>query len=117
MYFDPLRLSRAGFCILATTLALTAQVSPRIAKPVGPATVRLGGTTHPLASPANEIGRAAGDLPMTRMMLQLSSGADGEAAVEQLIADQHDPKSARYHQWLTPEQFGAQFGPAQPDSR
>ena len=82
---------------------------------MGPATVRLGGTTHPLASPANEIGRAAGDLPMTRMMLQLSSGADGEAALEQLIADQHDPKSARYHQWLTPEQFGAQFGPAQPD--
>ncbi len=34
-----------------------------------------------------------------------------QAGLEALIAQQQDPKSANYHKWLTPAQFGAQFGP------
>ena len=34
-----------------------------------------------------------------------------EAGLDALIARQQDPKSASYHKWLTPAQFGAQFGP------
>ncbi len=107
----------AGACLLlfAATLTLNAQVRPRINRPVTGASVRLGGTTHPLAAPSNEIGRAQGDLPMERMLLQLSSGPDQDAALAQLLDDQNDPAAARYHQWLTPEQFGQQFGPAQSD--
>ena len=33
-----------------------------------------------------------------------------DAALTQLLEDQQNPASPRYHQWLTPEQFGAQFG-------
>jgi subtilase family serine protease len=33
-------------------------------------------------------------------------------ALDALVADQQNPRSANYRKWLTPEQFGAQFGPA-----
>ena len=33
-----------------------------------------------------------------------------QAALTQLLIDLQDPSSPRYHQWLTPEQFGDQFG-------
>jgi subtilase family serine protease len=32
------------------------------------------------------------------------------ADLTQLLADQQDPKSSHYHQWLTPEEYGARFG-------
>ena len=35
--------------------------------------------------------------------------------MQQLLAQQQDPTSANYHQWLTPQQFGQQFGPADQD--
>jgi subtilase family serine protease len=34
-----------------------------------------------------------------------------QAALEQLVAQQTDPSSPSYHQWLSPAQFKAQFGP------
>ena len=33
------------------------------------------------------------------------------AALDQLLTDQQTPDSAKYHQWLTPAQVEAQFGP------
>jgi subtilase family serine protease len=44
------------------------------------------------------------------MALYLKPTADQDAAMTQLIADQQNPASPSYHQWLTPEQFGARFG-------
>ena len=35
-----------------------------------------------------------------------------EAALDALIEQQQNSKSASYHKWLTPAQFGAQFGPS-----
>ncbi|MGD0144361.1 MAG: protease pro-enzyme activation domain-containing protein, partial [Rhizomicrobium sp.] len=34
------------------------------------------------------------------------------SGLEALVAAQSDPKSSQYHKWLTPAQFGAQFGPS-----
>ncbi len=45
----------------------------------------------------------------------LSRAPAVEAAFEQLLADQVNPSSARYHQWLTPAQVGTLYGPAQSD--
>jgi subtilase family serine protease len=33
-----------------------------------------------------------------------------EKALDQLLADQQDPKSAQYQRWLTPAEFGRRFG-------
>src|SRR5450631_924660 len=52
---------------------------------------------------------------MERIQMQLSSSPEQEAALAQLLVEQHDPASNRFQQWLTPEQFGEQFGPAQQD--
>lgn len=109
------RRAGAGVLAIVTTCALQAQVQPRIHGSVTAARVRLGGTTHPLANSANDIGRAAASLRMDRIMLQLSASPDAETALDQLIADQQNPNSPHFHQWLTPAQFGQQFGPAQSD--
>jgi subtilase family serine protease len=37
------------------------------------------------------------------------------AALDQLLRDQTDSTSPKYHQWLTPAQFKAQFGPSRSD--
>ncbi len=91
-------------------------MGPRIVgRPDNSALVRIPGSTHPLVAVAKEIGRAPESLPMERILLQLSSSSGQLAGLEQLMADQQDPASPRYHAWLTPEQFGEQYGVVQED--
>jgi len=52
---------------------------------------------------------------MERMLLVLKRSDDQEAALSKLLDDQQDRASPKYHQWLTPEQFGKQFGPTDTD--
>lgn len=47
--------------------------------------------------------------------MQLSSSPEQQAALEELLAGQHDAASPHFQEWLTPEQFGERFGPAQQD--
>lgn len=75
----------------------------------------LKGNTHPLARPEFDLGTAPASLPMERMLLVLKRGPDQETALRQLIDDQQDKNSPNYHKWMTPEQFGAQFGPTDSD--
>ncbi len=44
------------------------------------------------------------------MLLVLQSSAAQQAALDALVEAQQDPSSPQYHQWLTPAEFGAQFG-------
>ncbi len=77
--------------------------------------VALKGNTHPLARAEFDQGLAPESLPMNRMMLLLKRSPDQEASLEQLIDQQQDKSSANYHKWLTPAQFGMEFGPADAD--
>ena len=52
---------------------------------------------------------------MERMLLVLKRSDAQESALQSLLDAQHDPNSPGYHQWLTPEQFGRQFGPSDQD--
>src|ERR1035437_773406 len=52
---------------------------------------------------------------MERIQLQLSSSPEQQAALEQLLAGQQDSAAPHFQEWLTPEQFGERFGPAQQD--
>jgi hypothetical protein len=79
------------------------------------ALVTLRGNTHPLAQPQFDQGAAPPDLPMARMLLVLRRSDAQEAALEKLLDDQQDRNSTSYHQWLTPDQFGQQFGPSDQD--
>jgi subtilase family serine protease len=75
----------------------------------------LKGNTHPLARAQFDQGAAPSDLPMERMWLVLKRSPDQEAALRKLLDDQQDKTSPSYHKWLTPEQFGQHFGPADSD--
>lgn len=77
--------------------------------------VRLKGNVHPLARPEFDHGAVSASLPLQRMLLMLKRSADQETALSQLLLDQQNANSPNYHKWLTPEQFGAQFGPADAD--
>ena len=75
----------------------------------------LKGNTHPLARAQFDRGVAPPDLPMQRMLLVLKRSDEQESALRKLLDDQQDKASPNYHKWLTPEQFGRQFGPADQD--
>ncbi|HEV2520908.1 MAG TPA: Ig-like domain repeat protein [Candidatus Acidoferrales bacterium] len=79
------------------------------------ALVTLRGNTHPLAQPRFDRGAAPPDLPMSRMLLVLKRSTEQESALQKLLDDQQDQNSPSYHQWLTPDQFGQQFGPSDAD--
>jgi hypothetical protein len=78
-------------------------------------TVPLRGTVHPLAQSRFDRGAVPNSFPAERMLLMLHRPPDREAGLQQFLQRVHTPGSASYHQWLTPEQFGDQFGPADSD--
>jgi subtilase family serine protease len=76
---------------------------------------RLRGNTHPLARPEFDLGTAEASLPMKRMLLVLKRSLDQEHQLRKLLDDQQDKASPNYHEWLTPQQYGEQFGPSESD--
>lgn len=93
------------------TIARAAQPTDRIRGPIDDAaTVTLPGHVRPEVAAATSIGPAEGELPMEHMILTLKGDAAQEAALATLLRDQQDPQSPRYHKFLTPQQFGQQFG-------
>ena len=76
---------------------------------------RLRGNTHPLTRTEADAGEAPADLPMRRMLLILKRSPEQEASLKTLLDQQQDKHSPNYHRWLTPEEFGQQFGAADQD--
>jgi hypothetical protein len=77
--------------------------------------VTLKGNVHPFANAKNDRGQVSPDLPMTDLILVLSRDPAQQAAFEKFVASQYDSNSPNFHQWLTPDQVGADFGPSQTD--
>jgi subtilase family serine protease len=98
------------------SLAQTRAVRARVTQPVDLNNlVTLRGNVHPWARPEFDQGVAPDDLPMERMLLVLQRGPEQEATLRQMLDEQQVKSSPLFHQWLTPEQFGQQFGPADSD--
>jgi subtilase family serine protease len=119
------RNSRGWQVLLATALVLfmaglaAAQgnpVRPRITDRIDETRlIVLQGNTHPLARPQFDQGAAPPNLPMDRMLLILQRSPEQEAALQDLLEQQQTSLSPNHHKWLTPDQFGQQFGPADQD--
>jgi hypothetical protein len=75
----------------------------------------LRGNVHPMARAQFDRGAAADAQPVTRILLLLQRSAEQEAALRQLMEEQQSKNSPNYHAWLTPEDFGKRFGPADAD--
>src|SRR3984957_11556744 len=113
-----------GLCIVLALILLcaveagaqSAQVPARITPPLDETSlVTLHGNTHPLARAEFDQGAAGPSLTMKLMLLILQRSPDQESTLGQLLQQQQDNSSPNYHKWLTPEQFGVQFGPAPQD--
>jgi hypothetical protein len=116
-------LSRAVLCALLVVFAGSARlwaqktaVPSRVVEAVDDTrTVQLQGNVHPLARAAYDQGALPDSQPMTRMLLLLQRSPAQELALGQLLDAQQTKGSGNYHAWLTPEQFGTQFGPSNAD--
>ncbi len=75
----------------------------------------LRGNVHPSARAEFDRGAVADAQPVTRILMLLQRSAEQEAALQQLMEAQQSKNSPNFHAWLTPEQFGQQFGPADAD--
>ena len=77
--------------------------------------VALAGSRSPRALAANDMGVLPRDTAIRGITLVFTRSAAQEAALQVLLAAQQDPASPLYHQWLTPESFGARFGMSDAD--
>jgi uncharacterized protein (TIGR03437 family) len=77
--------------------------------------VQLNGHMHPAATATNDGGRVDSSLTLRHVTLILKPTAAQQSDLTDFLARQQDPASPDYHQWLTPQQYGARFGLAQAD--
>jgi len=106
-----------GFALRAEEPGLPPDVvPPRIVQAINEQQLTaLKGNTHRLARAQFDRGPAPPDLPMERMLLVLKRSDDQERALRKLLDDQQDKAPPQYHKWVTPEEFGKKFGPANQD--
>jgi subtilase family serine protease len=87
-----------------------AAVQNRVAGINGNNRVALPNTIPARVRRATDMGAAPASRRLSSVTVRFSMTPDQQAALSQLLLDQQNPSSPRYHQWLTTEQFGAQFG-------
>ena len=58
---------------------------------------------------------AAAASPTESMDLHVFLPLQNQSGLDQLLANQHDPNSPQYRQWLTPAEFANRFGPSASD--
>ena len=114
-----LRVFLAAAVVIGPALLLPAQNSGtgrRITQKVDEArTVVLTGNKRSEANSENDRGPVTDSLVMDHMLLQLQRSPQQEQDLQTLINNLQSSNSPKFHQWLTPQQFAAQFSPAPAD--
>jgi subtilase family serine protease len=88
---------------------ITQQIDARFVTP-------LKGSVHPLVRHgAGDLGAVPNGTPTGRITLLLKRPQEQEQALQQFLTEVHRKGSPNYHKWLTPAQFGQQFGVADSD--
>ena len=108
-----LALAASSFFLGSAAHGQTASAAtPLVTAPVDVTrTVSLPGSVRHEATAANDRGAVSASMPMQHILLELKRPADREAALESLLEAQHQPGNPSFHQWLTPEELGAKYGP------
>jgi subtilase family serine protease len=105
------RYVRSGLIALllaGTSAALAASAGSGVTPDTG--LVPLTGNVHRLARAQFDAGEAPDSLRLTGLDIVFSKTPEQERALQQLLSDQQDRTSPRYHHWLTPAQYGRRFG-------
>ena len=106
----------ASLFLMAASVLPAQQASSRIPDSIDEQNlVTLKGNVPAQARPQNDRGEVQGSLPMERMILVLKRSDAQEKSLQAAIGAMHDPKSAQFHKWLTPAQFGKLYGPSDAD--
>ena len=79
------------------------------------ARVALTGQVSPRLAAATDLGPAASDGQLA-LALHFTRSEAQQQALTALLAAQANPASPSFHRWLTPQEFGAQFGLAAADA-
>lgn len=119
---------RNSLLLLATILAFsavrasaqrTAQAklaAPRITQAIDETNlVPMGTKVYSAARAEFDRGVVADSQPVNRMLLQLQRSPQQETALRELLDEQQTKNSPTFHAWLTPTEFGQQFGVADQD--
>jgi hypothetical protein len=98
----------AGFSILAAPWqAAHAQRSERITGWIdNRATTLLRGSRSSRIESLTSEGPVEDSMRVSGMSIRFRPTDEQQAELEWLLEDQQDPLSLRYHQWLTPEEYG-----------
>ncbi|HEY3988783.1 MAG TPA: S53 family peptidase [Acidobacteriaceae bacterium] len=110
-------------CALALTVTLAAAGAdqgssrqPSITKKIDETRLtRLVGNVRPEATSSNDRGAVGDSMELQHVQLLLQRPADSEAALSAYMERLQTPGNPDYHNWLTAEQLGAQYGPSSAD--
>src|SRR5271170_6331271 len=110
-------LSLIAFLVAAHAAQAQTQVQSRILSPIrNEERITVAGSTSPLVKASVDNGRMPGGQNLGRMLLMLAPAPELDQQAQQLLAALHDASSPSFHKWLTPAQFGEQFGVAAADA-
>jgi subtilase family serine protease len=103
--------SAAGLLSLLAAVTLPARAQNRLPQviPAGSARVSVANAVNHKVQLSTDLG-AANPSHILSLSLRFNMTPAQTAALQQLLADQQNPSSPQYHKWLTPAQFGAEFG-------
>jgi subtilase family serine protease len=110
-------LASAPVMLLAQPVASgSTSEAPRVTQAVSNATLFTIPQSHlAFVSKASSSTPLAATTKMNHLQLVLRPSALHSAELQLLISNQHNPKSTQFDKWLTPQQFGQQFGAADSD--
>lgn len=75
----------------------------------------IPGAVHVEIARAQDLGAVEANEPMEHIQIAMQRPAERQAAFDALVEAQQRKGDPSYHQWLTPETIGAEFGPSSAD--
>jgi subtilase family serine protease len=103
--------SIAGIVLAAIVSSLVSPVvlSSTLVQDETSSRVPLKGHVHPLIRSAEDLGAIDPSQKLSLSLVFAPTSAQ-QAALQQLLQDQQNSNSPRYHKWITPEQFAEVYG-------
>jgi Pro-kumamolisin, activation domain len=98
-------------CVAITTAFAQGGLKDRIQQKIDSSQMTvLRGNVSPLLQSAVDQGKVDRAMRINGASIFFAPSASQKAAIQQLMAEQRDPASPNYRQWLTPEEYADRFG-------
>ncbi len=108
-------LSKSVIVAALLTVTASAQIRSRIVQRIEDTEPVAVAAPHPMARAEFDQGRVEGSMRINHAAMVFKLSSDQQTALDKLLAEQQNPHSPNYRQWLTPEQYAARFGMSDSD--